>query len=162
MTYEHTLTGAVLLREEVTEEQVRDAVKPLLEYFSTDLETRPDLNGRVQFEFRNHVLEVNTYGEVGWSFIDMLKEMATNLDALAAECNHFTLTDYSTADVENAALYVCVGPTEQARKRYTLENGAQMALEKVAEFFDQEVVDQVQSVLQTAISRHYTPNDEQN
>lgn len=134
MGYDHTMTLNAKIAAGTTIQQVADAFKPLMAYTGydgIDAFTQADtVMGEDAFCFDPETgeLAVSTYGEVGYGYLDLMRDVAENLGRIVAEPGELWLYDHDTGDIDNAKTVIEFGQTEAAIKAYIAQRDIKAGL----------------------------------
>jgi hypothetical protein len=125
-----------------TIEQVAEAFKPIMEYRGYDgieafnkgeTVTNDDL---FHFGPETGDILVNTCGEVGYGYIDLVREVAENLGKIVAEPDEIVLYDYDTGSIEDAKTVIEFGPSDAAIKAYIAKRDIKAGLALMKKHLD--------------------------
>jgi hypothetical protein len=134
MGYKHTMLLKAQVSAGTTVQQVADAFKPIMDYAGydgvdafTEAET---VCGEDEFIFESDTgsLEVVTYGDVGYEYRDIVREVAGNLGKIVAEPGEIWLYDHDTGDIDEAKTVIEFGPSEEAIKAYIAKRDIEAGL----------------------------------
>lgn len=134
MGYDHTMHLQAKVAAGTTVQQVAEAFKPIMEYAGYDginaFSKAETVVGDDEFLFdpKTGELAVSTYGEVGHSYIDLVREVAGNLGWIVAEPGEIWLYDHDTGDIDNAKAVIEFGPSEEAIKAYIAKRDIEAGL----------------------------------
>lgn len=124
MAYDHTMHLKAKVATGTPVQQVAEAFKPIMEYVGYDgidaFTKAETVAGEDEFFFDPDTgeLAASTYGEVGYNFIDLVRELADNLGRIATEPGEIWLYDHDTGDIDEAKAVIEFGSSEEAIKAY--------------------------------------------
>ena len=140
MGYDHTMHLKAKLAAGTTVQQVADAFKTLMEYTGydgVDAFTKGEtVMGEDEFfyDIQTGELAVSTYGEVGYGYADLVREVASNLGQVVSEPGEIWLYDHDTGDIDEARTVFEFGPSEEAIKAYIAKRDIEAGLELMAPY----------------------------
>jgi hypothetical protein len=134
MGYNHTMLLDAKVVAGTTVQQVAEALKPIMEYLGHDVTAfEKDFVGDDEFIFEPATgnLQVSTYGEVGYSYYDLVSEVADNLGRIVAEPGEIWHYDHDTGDIDAAKTVIEFGPSEEAIKAYIAKRDIEAGLKLI-------------------------------
>lgn len=138
MAYDHSLYTEARLKVGTSPAQVKTALKPLTDYlFSFD---------KFSFNRETGDLVFSTSGDVCANFHDLVVEAAANLGPLTQSPSLLTLSDHSTADLENAIDVVFYGASVEAVEQFHFEVDFADAMAKLSEHLPAEAIGKLKEV----------------
>jgi hypothetical protein len=142
MAYEHSMHMTAKAAAGTTLEQVAEAFKPIMEYMGYDgidaFTKRETVTGDDLFEFDPQTgdISVSTCGEVGYNYIDLVREVAENLGKIVSEAGEIVVYDHDTGSIEDAKTVIEFGPSEEAIKAYVAKRDIKAGLALMKEHLD--------------------------
>ena len=140
MGYDHTMHLQAKVAAGITVQQVADAFKTLMEYTGydgVDAFTKGEtVMGEDEFfyDIQTGELAVSTYGEVGYGYADLVREVASNLGQVVSEPGEIWLYDHDTGDIDEAKTVIEFGPSEEAIKAYIARRDIEASLKLMAPY----------------------------
>jgi hypothetical protein len=154
MRYDHTLTTQATLKHGTTKEQVANALEPIFDYFGyTTLDD--DLLEDHQIEFNPETGELNAYfnGEVSYGYDDLVIEVAKKLGPLTKAPGYFMLSDYDTADLDNARNKIYFGASDDEIEAFKAQEDITAAMSLLAGHIDGELVTKIREIATQALGK---------
>ena len=135
MGYYHSMRLKANIAEGVSVAQVTEALMPIVKYAGHHPDRLFDGGtlGDDEFDFDEETRElwVSTSGEVGYSYYDLVSEVAQNLGKIAAEPGEIELVDHDTGCIDEAKSIIEFGPSEEAIKAYIAKRDIGKGLELI-------------------------------
>jgi hypothetical protein len=142
MAYEHSMDLKAKVVAGTTLEQVAEAFRPIMEhmkYEGIDAFTKAEtVTGDDLFNFDPQTgdIFVSTCGEVGYDYIDCVREVAGNLGKIVAEAGEIVLYDHDTPYVDEVKTVIEFGPSEDAIKAYIVKRDLESSLALMRDHVD--------------------------
>jgi len=142
MAYEHSMRVTAKVAAGTTLEQVVEAFKPIMEYAGYDgidaFTKAETVAGDDEFFFGPETgdLLVSTCGEVGYGYIDLVREVAENLGKIVAEPGEIVLYDHDTGAIEDAKTVIEFGQSDADIKAYIAKRDIKAGLALMREHLD--------------------------
>lgn len=138
MPYDHSMYTEARLKAGTSLSQVNAALKPLTDYlFSLEEFSINRMTGDLVF---------STSGYVCANFHDLVVEAAANLGPLTQSPSLLTLSDHSTADLENAIDVVFYGASVEAVEQFHFEVDLADAMAKLTGHLPAEAIGKLKEV----------------
>jgi hypothetical protein len=157
MGYDHTMILDAKIAVGTSVQQVAEAFKPLMQYAGYDgvtafSEGRTETSNGDEFSFDPDTgnLEVRTYGDVGYGYGDIVREVAANLGAIVSEAGEIWLYDHDTGDIDEAKTVIEFGPSEEAIKAYIAKRDIEAGLKMMDPHLHADVLETVRRVVSVA------------
>jgi hypothetical protein len=134
-----------------TVQQVAEALKPVMEYLGHDVTAfEKDFVGDDEFLFDPVTgnLQVSTYGEVGYSYSDLVVALAANLGRIVAEPGEIRLYDHDAADIDEAKTVIEFGPSDEAIKAYIAKRDIEAGLKMMEPHLSAEKLEEVRRLIE--------------
>lgn len=147
MGYSHTMTMKAKVPVGTTVQQVAVAFAPIMQYMGydgVDAFTKAEtVVGDDEFFFDPETgeLAVSTYGEVGYSYYDILCDMAEHLGKIVAEPGEIWLYDHDTGDIDQAKTVIVFGPSDEATKAYIAKRDIEAGIQLMEPHLPHDVLD---------------------
>lgn len=152
MGYDHTLTMDATIKPGTTPEQVVSALKPIFDYFGyKTFEDELLEDHQLGFNTGTGDLEIYTNGDVSSGFDDLVAEAAERLGPLTKEPGYFTLSDYDTADIDNAREKIYFGASDEGIEAFKVQEAVNEAMSLLAGHLDSELVAKLRETVDRAL-----------
>lgn len=157
MGYNHTMHLKTKVAAGVTLQQVAEAFKPIMEYMGYDgvdaFTKRETVDWEDEFAFDQKTgdLAVSTYGQVGYHYYDIVRELAANLGRIVTEPGEIWLYDHDTGDLDNSKTVIEFGPSEEAINVYIAERDIEAGLNLIGRHVGKEEMNRLREILRDRI-----------
>jgi len=157
MSYEHEMTLSASIREDVTDEQVQNALLPIFDALDYPADTL--LNKCVkrkadhQIWLKEGKLFVYTNMFAPDGFLEVIEGVAKTFTGLVSHAGEIELLDCETGDRENAMSKIFFGPSDWAIKEHRFNRFLEESLQKAAEFMGNENVALLKQTMEAMLDR---------
>ena len=150
MGYSYTMHLEAKIAEGVSVEKVAEALMPIIDYLGHDPATvfEGGALGEDEFLFNQETrdLWVSTYGEVGYSYCDLVVEAARNLDKIVSELGEIELVNLD-ANIDEAKSVFEFGPTKEYIESYVAKRDIEAGLRLMEPHLSAEKMDAIRKLL---------------
>lgn len=152
MGYNHKMVVVARVKPGTTVQQVSDAVNPILDYKGYDAEVFTNADAAYGddvffYDPDTCQLEIVTYGEVGYMYNDIVKEVASRLGTIVAEPGEIWLYDYDTCDEDDFKTVFVYGPSDDAVNAYIAKRDIEKAMRLLEAHLPTELIDRIKEVI---------------
>lgn len=127
-------------------------IQPIFDYFGYDAFDCELLSDHeIKFNPGTGELSIYTNGDVTSGFASMVKDVAKNLGKLSDEADYFILSDYDTADIDNAREKIYFGPSKKAIEALKTQEDVDEAMSLLAGHLDDELVASLRETVDQAL-----------
>lgn len=144
MSFDHSLTTTVRLKDGIEVEKIAQAITPLAKYFGVDPSQPFGRHKWGEFECAitqtadgSPYLYIYTAGDVTDDYRNLVEEVAASLGALVINAGSFSLKNFDTADLENAIEEIAFGPSQEAIEAMERNNALDGAIAILRNYLDE-------------------------
>lgn len=148
MSFDHSMSLFAEVKEGVGKDQVLEALMPVLKIF--DAKDGKSGDGcDFTFDEEGRKVFLDTYGDVGDSFDDALKSVASNLNGIVSGAGKLELRDHDTGDLDNAVIPMFFGPSEEAINAYRRKRDIDQALALMSDHVGEEKIETIRALIES-------------
>lgn len=148
MSFDHSMSlCCAQVKEGVSKEQVREALMPVLKVFGADKKDSAVYGCEFIFNEETGDVYLDTYGEVGDSFDDKVRDVAANLNEIVLEAGQIELRDHDTGDLDNAITIIEFGPSDEAINAYVRKRDIDAALILIGNHLPQDKIAAIRAMI---------------
>ncbi|OZA27085.1 MAG: hypothetical protein B7X93_09670 [Hydrogenophilales bacterium 17-61-9] len=148
MGYDHSMCLHAQVKSGVTVDQVAEVIKPLLEYWGAEINSEESsFNNKFSFDPETGDLDVETAGEVGYGYRDLVEEAASRLSQIVEGAGEIELRNHDTGDLDNAISVIEFGPSDEAIKAYIEKRDIDEGLELMKLHLPEEKIEAIRALI---------------
>ena len=153
MGYSHTMHLTAKAIPGVTTQEITDAFAPIMQYLGYgDPFNNKTGDDEFVFDPQTGELSVSTYGDVGYGYEGLVREVAANLGKIVADPGEIWLYDHDTGDIDNAKTVIEFGPTRDAIESYRARRDIEAGLAMMKPHLGEETVRVIRQFIQSRAS----------
>ena len=146
MSFDHSMSLFAEVKEGVSNDQVLEVLMPVLKVFGAK-DGESVYGCDFNFDEESREVSLDTYGEVGDSFYETLKTVASNLNGIVSEAGGLELRDHDTGDLDNAVSPIFFGPSEEAINAYVRKRDIDQALALMMDHVGEEKIEAIRALI---------------